>query len=197
MIEPILMCVQVYYLVERCNQVQKCVLHDYLFLLWLNLCIGHYSFSHRWTWYLSCRNNRCRPKPSRCLLSFVVKLLALSLFLCHENNIGTHQDHPSWIFFHLKIVPFSIPFSNALFLLQSETSCFVVNEGFFLTFSLLIFLQDSRTRRTLETLALTLHFSIICFVASWKLHAKLLAYHDRITMTAISTFLFAIIFNIF
>ena len=41
--------------------------------------------------------------------------------------------------------------------------CFVVNEGFFFNFSLLISLHDSRTQRTLETLALTLDFSIISF----------------------------------
>ena len=47
------MCVQMHYLVKRCNRIQKCVLHDYLFVLWLNLCIEHYSFSHWWTWHLS------------------------------------------------------------------------------------------------------------------------------------------------
>ena len=49
--------------------------------------------------------------------------------------------------------------------------CFVVNEGFFLNFSLLISLQDSRTRQTLETLALTLDFSIILFVVNCELEA--------------------------
>ena len=119
MIRSIFMCAQVHYLVERFNQIQKCVLHDYLFVLWLNLCIGHYSFSQRWTWYLSCRNNRCRPNSSCYLLPFVIKLLKLSLFLCYENSIGTHQHHPSWILFPLKIVPFSISFSSAFFLLWS------------------------------------------------------------------------------
>ena len=119
MIGPILMCVQMHHLIERCNQVQKCVLHDYIFVLWLNLCIGHYSFSHWWTWYLSCQNSRCRPKPSRCLLPFVVELLILSLFLCHENNIGTYQDHPSWIIF---------PCTHSFAKRKCYTLCFVVWE---------------------------------------------------------------------
>ena len=54
---------------------------------------------------------------------------------------------------------------------KRSTLCFVVNEGFFLNFSLLIFLQDSRTRRTLETLALTLDFFIICFVVNCEFEA--------------------------
>ena len=36
------MCVQMHFLVEEFNRVQKCVLHDYLFVIRLNLCIGHY-----------------------------------------------------------------------------------------------------------------------------------------------------------
>ena len=70
--------------------------------------------------------------------------------------------------------------------------CFVVNEGFFFSFSLLIFLQGSRTRRTLEKLALTLDFPLFAslLTASWKLHVKLLAYHDRMTMTADQYFSF-------
>ena len=54
---------------------------------------------------------------------------------------------------------------------KRSTLCFVVNEGFFFNFSLLIFLQDNRTRRTLETLALTLDFSIIRFVVNCELEA--------------------------
>ena len=49
--------------------------------------------------------------------------------------------------------------------------CFIVNEGFCFNFSLLISLQDSRTRWPLETLALTLDFSTICFVAYCELEA--------------------------
>ena len=85
---------------------------------------------------------------------------------------------------------------------KCSTLCFVVNEGFFFNFSLLIFLQDSWTRRTLEILTLTLDFSIICFVNclrwSWKrvelrvgsytLNCSLII--DRITMTADQYFSF-------
>ena len=166
------MCVQVHYLVERFNQIQKCVLHNYLFVLWLNLFIGQYSFSQQRTWYLSCQNNRCRLKPSRCLPPFVVELLALSLFLCHENNILTHQDHSNWIFFVWK--QYSSPFVFQCILSfakrKRSTLCFVINVIFF-NFSLLISLQGSRTWRTLETLALTLDFSIICFVVNCELEA--------------------------
>ena len=165
MIGPILICVQVHYLVERCNQVQKCVLHDYLFVLWLNLCIGHYSFSQRWTWYLSCRNNRCLLKLSCCLLPFVIELLTLSLFLCPIilEPISTIQveyfssENSTLLYFFFQC---TLSFAKR----KRSTLCFVVNESFFFNFSLLIFLQDSRTQRTLETLTLTLDFSIICFV---------------------------------
>ena len=54
---------------------------------------------------------------------------------------------------------------------KRSTLCFVVNKGFFFNFSHLIFLQDSRTRRTLETLALTLDFSVTCFVVNCELKA--------------------------
>lgn len=106
----------------------------------------------------SCQNNRCRFKTLRCLLSFII---VLSLFVCRENNIETHQTIKVF-FFKLKIILYF--HYNTLFLLQSL--CFVVNAGFFFTFSFLIFLHDYRIRRILETLALILYFYIICFVGS-------------------------------
>ena len=53
-------------------------------------------------------------------ITLPIELLILFLFLCHENNIGWNPSGPSKLnIFRLKIVPFSIYFSNASFILQS------------------------------------------------------------------------------
>ena len=160
MIEPILICVQMHYLVERCNQVQKYVLHDYLFVLWLSLCIGHYSFFHWWIWYLSYQNNRCPNHHAasshlssncwHCLFSYVMKIILEPTRTIQAESF-TSENSTLLHFFFQCILSFEKRKRFAL--------CFVVNEGCFFNFSLLISWQHCRTRRTLAlTLALTLDF---------------------------------------
>lgn len=70
--------------------------------------------------------------------------------------------------------------------------CFVVNVGFFFTFSLLIFLHDYRIFQQYLKQILISHFFIICFVACQQRiesyensnTKKLFAYHDWIKMMA-------------
>ena len=138
MIGLVLMCVQMHYLVERCNQVQKRVLHDYLFVLWLILCIGHYSFSHWWTWYVSCRNNRAAGPnyhaPSshlssncwHCLFSYVMKIILEPIRTIQVESFSSENSTLLHFFFQC-----TLSFAKR----KRSTMCFVVNEGFFFNFN--------------------------------------------------------------
>ena len=98
-----------------------------------------------------------------CLFSYIMKIILEPIKTIQVESFSSENSTLLHFFFQC-ILSFAKH--------KCSTLCFVVNEGFFFNFSLLIFLQDSWTRRTLEILTLTLDFSIICFVNclrwSWK-----------------------------